>query len=1200
MKKNKEKGFTVVELVVSFALISIIVMGMLGIALTYRGKAQVSTDRLSMEKYRAAVTRKIQDDIVKSKVSNITRCGSNQKCITISFQNGDTKNLEISDNDVKNRYIIYGGQRFEVEEFFPGLATVKNEDAFITLPTKIDLEQRCVASDTCTYKIDIPIFHADLEGDYGIHIVAMKTPYEDEEDLDLLITRNPGEYVEYSGTNGCQRNAIDKNGREEAESKNSCLGWNANQSEDTSRGYGYCIDSSSQFSTYGWRIAFIEDDQVFLVAAGAPECVRSTNSFENIPAYQKDLNDKALKYCNPEFIDGKCDSSNVWAINNADFRSMTKALYGTAKDLAQDDGVNQCLDRNEKTCGTGNRLPGGNGLIDNGGYYWFSSVYESISQNRNYALIWSPKKYGYDGGVSTSYGGNYYGLRPVIRLSPTVYVTGGSGTQADPYRISNDYKTKQTGTIIENFEDINLARDLHEQHESPYPWAVKDGRYVSTNNGPGKDNSRSITTLVFTTKKDSKLSFDYGVSSLPNNTLTIELYGPNGRTLVGPLSGEQSGKIKDVILEPGFTYSLRLIYQKREYREGTSFQDIAYIDNLRIIPRTKSEINAGNNLLVNVDFNNSADTAPLQINKGYDSLSPTSTKRKYQWVVRNGRFESNVQGRASITSTGSIEFSVTRSGTLTFDYGVTGRTRCGTFIIRLSEGSSGDERILIDTSGGAKGQITQPIKPKTTYTLNLSYKNASCDSGDGADPVAYIDSFQITSKSSINIAGDKVIEDFEDRMIDEALALDSADSSYPWTIQNNRFESTNQGRYGESTSTIEFTLQKDSLLSFDYGIYNGSNGKLKITLMSQEGSKEISTVLVDNVSGIMDKKLENQFLYANTTYTLELSYNKSRSSGSDTAYIDNFTILAYENAVTAETIANEDFEDQVVVNPFKIQESSSYDYDYGTSSNAWKIQNGHFESNATGTSSSTATIKFTPQENSELNFDYVVSSKEGSGKFTATLTGKNGSTVTLVSEASGEKMGKAEAPNLKSGTEYTLKLTYKNSNLYDLAGRSMAHIDNLRLIKAKEIVNPNPPIENILVRADFDSGSIPSIFKVINGSSYPWKISNNRFQNGNQGKSTTTSTTALEFTVTMDSLLSFDYSLASQYANLTIRLTDNSTGEAINLVSLKNKKMTDTFKNQALVAGHYYTLKLTYTRTSSTPMDEDLAYIDNLTITALS
>lgn len=76
-------------------------------------------------------------------------------------------------------------------------------------------------------------------------------------DCGPLTSIAPGSYVEYTGDNGC--------------SGKHCEGQNANYVSDSSM--GYCNSSSYKFQVNGWRVAYVKDGSIYLVSAGAPECV---------------------------------------------------------------------------------------------------------------------------------------------------------------------------------------------------------------------------------------------------------------------------------------------------------------------------------------------------------------------------------------------------------------------------------------------------------------------------------------------------------------------------------------------------------------------------------------------------------------------------------------------------------------------------------------------------------------------------------------------------------------------------------------------------------------------------------------------------------------------------------------------------------------------------------------------------------------
>ncbi len=240
----------------------------------------------------------------------------------------------------------------------------------------------------------------------------------------LMSIAKQGDYVAYEGNNGCMKGGTPVTGTGDAESGNSCLGYNANDTLDTSGyTYGYCYDANYKFYVKGWRIAYTDDTRAYLISAGSPECNTRTSSAGNA-TYISEANTRALKYCNTAYVDGSCDSTNAWAIGDTDFNKMTAQMIGTSGGYLymSISGATKCGSvHSTRVCGYYNDL------VDNGGYYWFAAAYSSSS---TVGVYWSP----YDRYVRSS-GTDAYGLRPIIRLSSSIVVTGGSGTIDDPYTI---------------------------------------------------------------------------------------------------------------------------------------------------------------------------------------------------------------------------------------------------------------------------------------------------------------------------------------------------------------------------------------------------------------------------------------------------------------------------------------------------------------------------------------------------------------------------------------------------------------------------------------------------------------------------------------------------------------------------------------------------------------------------------------------
>jgi len=121
------------------------------------------------------------------------------------------------------------------------------------------------------------------------------------------------------------------------------------------------------------------------------------------------LNELSLKYCNSEYVyGGVCDSSSVWAFNDADFQIMTNSTTSTCNQSYSD-----------KSCGYANDL------IDVGSSYWIATAYSTTATYQ-----WHSSRV-----IGNYHSTSFNGVRPVIKLSTDVFIEGGAGTYEDPYKI---------------------------------------------------------------------------------------------------------------------------------------------------------------------------------------------------------------------------------------------------------------------------------------------------------------------------------------------------------------------------------------------------------------------------------------------------------------------------------------------------------------------------------------------------------------------------------------------------------------------------------------------------------------------------------------------------------------------------------------------------------------------------------------------
>ena len=190
MKLNN-KGVSIIEIVLTFALIMVMVIGMLTIVFNYREKASISLEKLDMDTFKNTLTKDIQDDILANGVAEINtkgECETNTElnsCINIVFKDGTQKafGTSIVDNNnrtsIENKFFYYDGLKYKLNDSLPTVIpegreasdfqTITIQDSNILSTDSLVLEDGTIVT---LYSIDVYVSHIDFEQDFGIHIVA--------------------------------------------------------------------------------------------------------------------------------------------------------------------------------------------------------------------------------------------------------------------------------------------------------------------------------------------------------------------------------------------------------------------------------------------------------------------------------------------------------------------------------------------------------------------------------------------------------------------------------------------------------------------------------------------------------------------------------------------------------------------------------------------------------------------------------------------------------------------------------------------------------------------------------------------------------------------------------------------------------------------------------------------------------------------
>lgn len=153
-----KKGFTVIELIVSFVLITSISIILFQIVLSLRGLYIDGNVKTTLLNKQAIMTKKIYDDLNSKVLTKITSCGVS--CLTFTY--GDIeKNLSV---DVAAKVITYDDYSMKLIEgsHFDNFTFEVNQN--ISPSTTIDNSE---------FNLNIPIKSMLTDEDFGIHVVKI-------------------------------------------------------------------------------------------------------------------------------------------------------------------------------------------------------------------------------------------------------------------------------------------------------------------------------------------------------------------------------------------------------------------------------------------------------------------------------------------------------------------------------------------------------------------------------------------------------------------------------------------------------------------------------------------------------------------------------------------------------------------------------------------------------------------------------------------------------------------------------------------------------------------------------------------------------------------------------------------------------------------------------------------------------------------
>lgn len=437
MIKMDKKGFTVIEILLSFVLVMIIIINLFSIIINYRDRSYIEMLKTDYLTFKSVVTKDIQTDILKKGLSSIetvtpaSKCGADiTQCINLKFMDGTNKNLFLYDKDtadaIRNKYLQYGDQKYKIRNDLPKPGEVPDEQLHgfqkLELYTGRFFEDRIVGDDH-VYGIHIGLYHTDLEGDYGIHIIAVPglgnlpeddtptptptpsptsspnpTPTPTPSYSSLASQAKIGDYVAYDAGTWSQTVGVN------SASKNFQFGgYTAGKSKNDSV---TCWDGKANNSN-GWRVIEIKDDTVKIIHAGTPECM----------VFPYVDNNQNLAYSCQKMLSGYTSRPDLINSNFTstprDWSYYVNSNYATSATSVTKEILERVVGKiNSQSIYS-------NDLIAIGSYYWISTAPMYTND------FWSVAFNGKASGNTGIYGKSpIFGIRPVVTLKKGLKTSG--------------------------------------------------------------------------------------------------------------------------------------------------------------------------------------------------------------------------------------------------------------------------------------------------------------------------------------------------------------------------------------------------------------------------------------------------------------------------------------------------------------------------------------------------------------------------------------------------------------------------------------------------------------------------------------------------------------------------------------------------------------------------------------------------------
>ena len=170
------KGFTTIEVVLSFAMVVIILASMTGMVVNYRDRVSEEEIRTQMVDFKNTVTKVVYDDIVRGDYKRIEYCVDDPLCVNFVTSLNESFSLRVIINREdtlttrKGIYVQYKDTNYMIPDSdLNEYAINVSDDNYLVNVNDFILEKD---DNYGFYRVKIPIMHIGLEENYTINLMV--------------------------------------------------------------------------------------------------------------------------------------------------------------------------------------------------------------------------------------------------------------------------------------------------------------------------------------------------------------------------------------------------------------------------------------------------------------------------------------------------------------------------------------------------------------------------------------------------------------------------------------------------------------------------------------------------------------------------------------------------------------------------------------------------------------------------------------------------------------------------------------------------------------------------------------------------------------------------------------------------------------------------------------------------------------------